>query len=108
MPFFSFTVHLVVPIAATLVRLFAPFPNRWKLWMFDLSWMTIVYVPGLTVVLFIVIVHAGPSVPMRMLLRTLAPATPGHAKAATTAIRAAPTTKRFMAAPFITWRVRTR
>src|SRR2546423_13234448 len=80
MPFFSFTLHLVVPIAGTLVRLFTPFPNRWKLWMFDLSWMTIVYAPGFTVVLFIVIVNPGPSVPDRMLLR--APVAAGKASAA--------------------------
>src|SRR3954471_11454800 len=63
-PFFSFTVHFVVPVPGTLVFLLTPGPVRWKSWIDARSRMVIVYVPALTVFLFIVIVKPGPTVPV--------------------------------------------
>src|SRR5258708_29760547 len=63
-PFFNFTVHLVVPVPVTLVFLLTPGPVRWKSWIDARSWMVIAYVPAFTVCLFILIVKPGPTVPV--------------------------------------------
>src|ERR671934_2000662 len=68
-PFFSVTVHVNVPFAPTPVFLLMPGPVRWKLWMFDRSLITILYLPALTLLTFVVpflsvIVKPGPSVPV--------------------------------------------
>src|SRR5439155_16679167 len=65
-PFFSFTVQVVVPTAATLVFLLTPGPLRWKLCIDERSRMTILYVPAFTIFLLIVIVKPGPSVPVSL------------------------------------------
>src|SRR6476660_2250218 len=70
-PFLSVTVHVKVPLAPTPVFLLSPGPVRWKLWMFERSFTTILYFPALsdvTLVLpfFRVIVKPGPSVPVRV------------------------------------------
>src|SRR6266478_4796763 len=90
MPFVNLPVHVFVPTQGVLVSLFTPGPVRWKLWMFDLSWMTMVYVPAFTVFLLIVIVKPGPSVPISVLLRVAAGAGPGTASAVAIAAIAAP------------------
>jgi hypothetical protein len=38
-PFFSFTVHFVVPVPVTLVLLLTPGPVRWKSWIDARSWI---------------------------------------------------------------------
>src|SRR5205809_4935643 len=65
-PFFSVTVHCVVPVEPTPVFLFTPGPVRWKLWMPDLSATVIVYLPALSVVTFFepflrLMLKAGPT-----------------------------------------------
>src|SRR4051794_26978025 len=68
-PFLSVTVHVNVPFGPTPVFLFTPGPVRWKLWMLDKSLTTILYLPALRLVTFVlpflsVIVKPGPSTPL--------------------------------------------
>jgi hypothetical protein len=62
-PFFSFTVHFVVPVPVTLVLLLTPGPGEVEVVdrreVVDL----ITYVPAFTVFLFNEIVKPGPTVP---------------------------------------------
>src|SRR5262245_34406336 len=65
-PFLSVTVHVNVPCEPTPVFLFTPGPLRWKLWMFERSLTTILYLPAFRLVtfwplFFSVIVKPGPS-----------------------------------------------
>src|SRR4051794_12406042 len=94
MPFFNLTVQVFVPTHGTLVSLFTPGPVSRKLWMFDLSRMTMVYVPAVAVFLLIVIVKPGPSVPISVLLRDAAGARPGRASTAAIAATAAASSSR--------------
>src|SRR3954468_16107674 len=80
-PFFSFTVHFVVPVPVTLVFLLMPAPVRWKSWIDARSWMVIADLPAFTVFLFIVIVKPGPTVPVSVFAFVLAAANVGLASA---------------------------
>src|SRR5882757_2115952 len=96
-PFFSFTVHFVVPVPLTLVFLSTPAPVRWKSWIDARSWMVTTYVPAFTVFLFIVIVKPGPTVPVRVFVFTAADVTLASASVARIVVR--PRVIRRMGAP---------
>src|SRR5918911_3548954 len=94
LPFLSLSVTVFVPLAATVVITLLTGPLRWKLWMFDLSVTTNLYVPALSVVTFAppffnVIVKPGPTVPVSVVAVGAATAVTASATAAAaTAARA--------------------
>src|SRR3989440_12695495 len=86
-PFFSFTVHFVVPVPVTLVVLSTPGPVRWKSWIDARSWMVITYIPALTVCLFIEMVKPGPTVPVSVFAFVAAKVGPASASVARSVVR---------------------
>src|SRR5690242_19039965 len=85
-PFFSVTVQVNVPFAPTPVFLFRPGPERWKLWMFDKSFMTILTFPAFRLATFwppflSVIVQPGPTTPLSVVVAAEADATTTRAAA---------------------------